>query len=88
MYRRRSQCCPGYYESGDFCIRTYIIFPFVGRGMMELTIRIACKEEWTNQGVFLLERGDGHDDDLLESERCFQILNALQVEELDLLSVD
>lgn len=55
---------------------------------MELTIRIACKEEWTNQGVFLLERGDGHDDDLLESERCFQILNALQVEELDLLSVD
>ncbi|KAJ7311102.1 hypothetical protein JRQ81_006702, partial [Phrynocephalus forsythii] len=20
MYRRRSQCCPGYYESGDFCI--------------------------------------------------------------------
>lgn len=23
MYRRRSQCCPGYYESGDYCIRTY-----------------------------------------------------------------
>ncbi|KAL6092651.1 hypothetical protein STEG23_006453, partial [Scotinomys teguina] len=22
MYRRRSQCCPGYYENGDFCIRT------------------------------------------------------------------
>ncbi|OBS66978.1 hypothetical protein A6R68_04480 [Neotoma lepida] len=21
MYRRRSQCCPGYYENGDFCIR-------------------------------------------------------------------
>nr|XP_031535392.1 multiple epidermal growth factor-like domains protein 11 [Vicugna pacos] len=20
MYRRRSQCCPGYYENGDFCI--------------------------------------------------------------------
>ncbi|KAI1235257.1 Multiple epidermal growth factor-like domains protein 11, partial [Lamprotornis superbus] len=20
MYRRRSQCCPGYYESGDYCI--------------------------------------------------------------------
>ncbi|CAH2274466.1 multiple epidermal growth factor-like domains 11 [Pelobates cultripes] len=20
MYRRRSQCCPGYYESGDFCV--------------------------------------------------------------------
>uniref|UniRef100_A0ACB8E4X5 Multiple epidermal growth factor-like domains protein 11 n=1 Tax=Sphaerodactylus townsendi TaxID=933632 RepID=A0ACB8E4X5_9SAUR len=20
MYRRRSQCCPGYYESEDFCI--------------------------------------------------------------------
>lgn len=24
MYRRRSQCCPGYYESGDYCIRMYI----------------------------------------------------------------
>lgn len=23
MYRRRSQCCPGYYESGDYCIRMY-----------------------------------------------------------------
>ncbi|XP_031425689.1 multiple epidermal growth factor-like domains protein 11 [Clupea harengus] len=20
MYRRRSQCCPGYYESGDLCV--------------------------------------------------------------------
>ncbi|EMP36016.1 Multiple epidermal growth factor-like domains protein 11 [Chelonia mydas] len=24
MYRRRSQCCPGYYESGDFCIQVTI----------------------------------------------------------------
>ncbi|EPY81721.1 hypothetical protein CB1_000715030 [Camelus ferus] len=23
MYRRRSQCCPGYYENGDFCIRMW-----------------------------------------------------------------
>lgn len=21
MYRRRSQCCPGYFESGDLCVR-------------------------------------------------------------------
>ncbi|CAM2098948.1 unnamed protein product [Caretta caretta] len=28
MYRRRSQCCPGYYESGDFCIhQIYIKHP-------------------------------------------------------------
>lgn len=26
MYRRRSQCCPGYFESGDLCVREY---PFV-----------------------------------------------------------
>ncbi|CAL1595794.1 unnamed protein product [Knipowitschia caucasica] len=23
MYRRRSQCCPGYFESGDLCVREY-----------------------------------------------------------------
>lgn len=23
MYRRRSQCCPGYFESGDLCVRKY-----------------------------------------------------------------
>lgn len=21
MYRRRSQCCPGFYESGNLCVR-------------------------------------------------------------------
>lgn len=23
MYRRRSQCCPGYFESGELCVREY-----------------------------------------------------------------
>lgn len=26
MYRRRSQCCPGYFESGDLCVREYPLF--------------------------------------------------------------
>lgn len=26
MYRRRSQCCPGYFESGDLCVREYPFF--------------------------------------------------------------
>lgn len=26
MYRRRSQCCPGYFESGDLCVREYPSF--------------------------------------------------------------
>lgn len=28
MYRRRSQCCPGYFESGDLCVREYPLFNF------------------------------------------------------------
>lgn len=33
MYRRRSQCCPGYFESGDLCVRECLsyfahLFPF------------------------------------------------------------
>lgn len=29
MYRRRSQCCPGYFESGDLCVRecTFFLIP-------------------------------------------------------------
>ena len=26
MYRRRSQCCPGFYESGNLCVRKSILF--------------------------------------------------------------
>lgn len=26
MYRRRSQCCPGFYESGNLCIRELSLF--------------------------------------------------------------
>lgn len=28
MYRRRSQCCPGYFESGDLCVRECPLFNF------------------------------------------------------------
>lgn len=50
MYRRRSQCCPGYYESEDFCVRkcwfltkctlldyhfSYILFLYLLRGCLQ-----------------------------------------------------
>ncbi|KAI2653533.1 Multiple epidermal growth factor-like domains protein 11 [Labeo rohita] len=28
MYRRRSQCCPGYFESGDLCVHSQFYSEF------------------------------------------------------------
>ncbi|KAL0968892.1 hypothetical protein UPYG_G00273250 [Umbra pygmaea] len=29
MYRRRSQCCPGYFESGELCVREFSILTWL-----------------------------------------------------------
>lgn len=35
MYRRRSQCCPGFYESGNLCVReSSSVPPFNGQQIL------------------------------------------------------
>ncbi|KAF2973928.1 hypothetical protein EK904_001787 [Melospiza melodia maxima] len=45
MYRRRSQCCPGYYESGDYCIPWCVLRDICSLSFPEITAATAAKGE-------------------------------------------